>query len=450
MRKIGMTVVITLSLAVASPFAETAGGDAATDVTPATTPGSHAGSTDSAPMTLAACREAALARNPLARERAIIDRTLDLSVSLATRELFPKVGITAKATTQSDSMDISIPPLGLSMSQDPEQYQVAAEISQTIYDGGLSSAKKQGARAGALVDGRKLDVDLDSLASRVDSLFFGVLFVDAQLAQNALLVEDLSVNRSRVTAMVDAGNASKSDLASVEVEILKARQARAELESTRAALVGSLSILAGDVGQESSFETPPRPGNLAGGVGSRGEFALFAAQEGLAESAKAASVAQAMPRLSAFAQVGYGKPALNMLSDAADPFWVVGLRANWALDAFYALPLNLEKADRQAELFRLKRDAFALSAEQDAVKARSDVAKYARLVGDDDEIIALRGSIRRSAESKYENGTISVSDLLREIAAEHLARQTKRLHEIQLLGAEYSLETALGKRGKGR
>jgi outer membrane protein TolC len=441
MRKIGLTAVAVLFLGQSILYSEAAG-------TPIDAGGNLAETADAPSVTLAACREAALSRNPLAGERAIIDRTLDLSVALATRELYPKVSLTAKATTQSDSMDISIPPLGLSINQDPEQYQVAAEISQTIYDGGLSSAKKKGSRALSLVDGRKLAVDLDSLVSRVDSLFFGVIFADAQLAQNALLVEDLSVNRARVKAMVDAGNASKSDLSSVEVEILKARQARAELESTRAALVGCLSILSGDIVKDSPFETPARPNDLAGGVEARGEFALFAAQEGLAESAKSASVAQAMPRLFAFAQVGYGMPALNMLSGDPDSFWLVGLRANWAIDSFYSLPLNLEKADRQAELSRLRRDAYALAAEQDAVKARSDVAKYARLVAGDDEIIALRASIRRSAESKYENGTISVSDLLREIAAEHLALQTKRLHEIQLLGAEYSLETALGKRGK--
>lgn len=85
---------------------------------------------------------------------------------------------------------------------------------------------------------------------------------------------------------------------------------------------------------------PPCPRDLSGGTDERGEFALFAAQENLAESAKAASVAQAMPRLSAFAQVGYGVPALNMLSSDPASFWVIGFRANWALDAFYTLPLK--------------------------------------------------------------------------------------------------------------
>lgn len=440
MHKNCVTVAMALLLVQAVLYAETAA--------PPETAGNAAETAGTSPVTLAACRAAALSHNPLARERAVIDRTLDLSVGLATRELFPKVGLSAKATTQSDAMDISIPPIGLSISQDPEQYQVTAEISQTLYDGGVSSAKKKGARASALADGRKLDVDLDSLASRVDALFFGVILADAQLSQNALFSDDLAVNRARVKAMVDAGNASKSDLSAVEVEILKARQARTELESTRATLIGSLSVLTGDIAPDSSFETPPRPQDLSGGVDARDEFALFAAQENLAESAKSASVAQAMPRLSAFAQVGYGVPALNMLSSDPSSFWVLGFRANWALDSFYTLPLNLEKADRQAELSRLRRDEFAQSAEQDALKARADVAKYARLIGADDEIITLRETIRRAAESKYENGTISVSDLLREIAAEHLAQQTKRLHEIQLLAAEYSLETALGKRGK--
>ena len=267
MRKNCVTVALALLFAQAVLFAETA---AITEPDAITTETAGA-----SPVTLAACRAAVLSRNPLARERAVIDRTRDLSVGLATRELFPKVGLSAKATTQSDAMDISIPPIGLSISQDPEQYQVTAEISQTLYDGGVSSAKKKGARASALADGRKLDVDLDSLVSRVDSLFFGVILADAQLSQNAFFSEDLAVNRARVKAMVDAGNASKSDLSSVEVEILKARQSRTELEATRAALVGSLSVLIGDTLPDSSFEMPPCPRDLSGGTDERGEFALL-------------------------------------------------------------------------------------------------------------------------------------------------------------------------------
>jgi outer membrane protein TolC len=402
---------------------------------------------EQSPVTLAWCRAAAAANHPLARSRGLIDESLSLTLSSATRDLFPRVGVSAKATTQSDvtSLPISIPNMPIEK-PDPEQYQIAADISQVLYDGGAVRAKRKTANASAAVDSRRLDVDLDALRSRVDGLFFGILLADAQRAQNASLLEDLGVNRSRVKAMVDAGVASKSDLASVEVEILKAEQSRSEIESSRSSLVGCLAVLTGAIDPEATFESPEAIADLSGTDQARSELALFDAQAAACESAKAAFVAQAMPRVSAFAELGYGKPALNMLSNDPDSFWVAGLRVNWALDSFYTLGENLRKADVSAEQARVQRDAFALGAEADARKYRGDIDRYAALVEDDGKIIALRGEIKRSAESKYENGAISVSDLLREVTAEHLAMQTKTLHEVQWLLAEYSLDAALGDR----
>ena len=67
-----------------------------------------------------------------------------------------------------------------------------------------------------------------------------------------------------------------------------------------------------------------------------------------------------------------------------------------------------------------------------------------RQMADDDEIIRLRGNIRRAAEAKVENGTMTVTDLLTEITRENMARRTKALHEIQLLMSACELEHTLG------
>ena len=59
---------------------------------------------------------------------------------------------------------------------------------------------------------------------------------------------------------------------------------------------------------------------------------------------------------------------------------------------------------------------------------------------DDDEIIRHQTLIREAAEVKVENGTLTVSDLMKEINAEEAVKQAKRLHEIQYLMSIYSLK----------
>lgn len=61
----------------------------------------------------------------------------------------------------------------------------------------------------------------------------------------------------------------------------------------------------------------------------------------------------------------------------------------------------------------------------------------------DQEIIRLRSSIVGSSKAKVENGTLTVTELLRDINAENTAKQTGIMHEIQLLMTAYQYKLTL-------
>ena len=58
-------------------------------------------------------------------------------------------------------------------------------------------------------------------------------------------------------------------------------------------------------------------------------------------------------------------------------------------------------------------------------------------MANDEEIIALRASVRKAAESKLSHGIIDVNDLVREINAENAARVQQSIHEIEMLKEIY-------------
>lgn len=66
--------------------------------------------------------------------------------------------------------------------------------------------------------------------------------------------------------------------------------------------------------------------------------------------------------------------------------------------------------------------------------------KIDTLMKNDDELIRLRTNIRKSAEAKVANGTLTVTEMLREVTAEDQAKQAKALHEIQRLQALYDIK----------
>ncbi len=62
------------------------------------------------------------------------------------------------------------------------------------------------------------------------------------------------------------------------------------------------------------------------------------------------------------------------------------------------------------------------------------------MIMDDREIVALRGDVRRSAESRLEHGIIDTDNLLQEITRENRSRIDLSTHTILMLKESYDLK----------
>lgn len=56
---------------------------------------------------------------------------------------------------------------------------------------------------------------------------------------------------------------------------------------------------------------------------------------------------------------------------------------------------------------------------------------------DDDEMIRLRTFVRETSQAKYQNGTITLNELLSDITSESKALLDKSVHEIEYLQKMY-------------
>lgn len=420
----------------------------------------------SAVYTLDWCQQAARDNYPLTAQAALVDAARDYTVQVAMAGWLPKVTLSVKTTYQSDVSVLPIKLPGMSIpSPSKDQYQVLAEVNQTIWDGGAIASQKNIAGASADADRQKNEVDLYALTDRVNQLFLGIILLDGQLEQNRLLLDELDTNYKRVAAYIANGVANRSDLDAVRVEQLNAGQKRVELTSSREAFREMLGRMTGArFDDESVFEAPVinaaavpegsalpaeagtsvvSPSGSADASGSRPEFALFEAQTRLLEAQKKALYAQNRPKFGAFVQAGYGKPSLNMFDTDPASFYIAGLRLSWPLDGFYSLKSNLGRIDVSERTVALQKKLFEYNLDLKFVQQRNEIEKIRELIRSDDEIIALRSSIKKAAGIKVENGTMSVNDLLGAINAENLAKQARSLHEIQLLLSVYNLKNTV-------
>lgn len=399
-----------------------------------------------AQLTLEECYRKARENYPLVKQYGLIEKTKDYNVANAGKGYLPQVAFSAQATYQSDVTEIPIDfeQIGLAgidiPTLDKAQYGATLEVSQTLWDGGAIRSEQENARAQADVELRDLDVNLYALHERVNQLYFGILLVEAQTEQNRLLQEELQQQCDRVASYVRNGVASQADWDALRVDLLKAKQDEAQCRHVRRAYAVMLGQLIGeDIGEETEL-VKPEAALPAEAENCRPELALFDAQIRQFEALDRRVHAGVMPQLGLFVRGGVGKPGLDMLSDDFKAYYLAGVRLSWNLGAFYTKKNERRKIETGIRGVETQRETFLFNTSLDAAQRNSEIDRYAEQLKYDDEIIALRESVKRASEKKMAEGTLSGTDLTRDIRAEQSARLDKIRHEIEWLLAVYNLK----------
>ena len=398
-----------------------------------------------AQLTLEKCQRRAQDNYPLVRQYGLIEKARGYDLSNAGKGYLPQFSLSGKATYQSDitRLPVEIPNLDIKTAS-KDQYQVMLEVQQTLWDGGDIRSRKRLTCAASEVELEKQHVDMYALTDRVNQLFFGILLLDEQLKQNSLLQEDLGRTHKQVADYIANGIATLSDLDAVSVEQLNTRQHRVELETTRRAYLSMLAAFTGkDLSSETVLLKPAAEENIDRQMNNRPELRWYDAQGEQLHQQEAALNTRLMPRFGLFVQGAYGNPGLNMLKDEFNAYYMAGVRMSWNFGSLYTLKNDRRRIDNTRQQIETGRDVFLFNIRLQATQQDAGIVSMRRQMADDDEIIRLRGNIRRAAEAKVQNGTMTVTDMLREITNESMARQTKALHEVQLLMNIWQLKYTL-------
>lgn len=396
------------------------------------------------------CRKRALNNYPLIKQYGLIEQAREYNLALASKAWLPQVNLAIRASYQSEVTEIpaalgnaisSITGKPFSMpSLSRDQYQAVAEVNQLIWDGGQLSAQKASVRASAEIEKQKTEVELYNLNERINNLYFGILLLREQIIQQQILQKELNANLSKIETLQKNGLVLQADLDAVKVEIISAKQRIYDLHSLQKNYCIILSAFTGLNIQETTVLEKPETESVIPVENNRPELKLFAAQQLYLLSQEKSVYASNLPKIGAFVQGGYGRPGLNMFTTTFSPFYIGGIRLSWNLSSFYSAKANLGKINISRSNIDILRETFLFNNQLSINQHQTEIEKLKEHLKTDDEIIALRANIRKTAESKLANGTITVTDLIREINAEHFARQQKALHEIQLCMAVYQLK----------
>jgi outer membrane protein TolC len=327
-----------------------------------------------------------------------------------------------------------------------DQYKIALDINQTIWDGGTSKAQKEIAKANAKEAQNQVDVTLYDLQQRVDNLYFGILLLDERYAQTKALISVLKSNLDRIKAYHKNGVAMQSDIDAVEAELLSAEQTMGQVEASRNSYRRMLEAFIGKKLTEEKLIRPEAT-EIINRTSARPELALFDAQIGKIEAQRKSIKNLGTPRFSAFAQGFYGYPGYDIFKNMTSADWslngIIGIRMQWNLTPFYTQKNNLDMLNVAQNQIEVQRETFLFNTQMQTTQDDGEIARLRKAITNDSRIVELRSSVRKAAESKMENGVIDATELLQKITEETNASLTKSTHEIELLQAIYRLKHTL-------
>ena len=404
-------------------------------------------------QTLEECQRAAEQNFPLIRQYGLIEKTTDLNVANIQKGWLPKVSASAQATLQSDvpafpdEFQKLYQQMGITMEGlERDQYRVGIDVQQTVYDGGNIKSQKEIARRQGELYSRQNEVTMYNVRRRVNEMYFSLLLINEQIQLNADLQTVLEGNEKKLAAMLKGGTAAESDWKKVRAERLNVVQQMTGLQSQRTALVRMLSTFCAM--EVNRLVKPEIPENTGSTVNLRPELKTIDAQLRLADAKEKALDATLMPRLGVFAQGYYGYPGYNMFEDMTGRklSWngIIGARLTWNIGALYSRKNDKAKLQAERETAEANRERFLLDNKMEQIQQNENISRYRQLMIDDEEIISLRSSIRKAAESKLAHGIIDVNDLVREINSENKARVEQCIHEIEMLKEIYNLKITTG------
>lgn len=408
----------------------------------------RAQSTDS--LRLDALQSAAVRADPRQAQRELLASQSALRLESLRSERLPILSVDAFGQYQSDVAQI---PITLPNGQRPpspphDTYDARLSAEQQIFDPTLASRRAL-ERAQLAESQARVNNTVYSLRQNVNDAYFAALSAQLHIGEVQTSVTDLEAQLDVTSARERERSALPSEANALRAEILRRRQMIAELEATRRASLVILSDLTGQhldptvaLATPDAAVTPPLSFDSL--VRRRPEYQTFARSRDVIEAQRGARRAQDLPRVSAFARTGYGKPGLNPLANTFDSYWLGGIQLRWSPWTWGSADRDREALELQGRIISTEEAAFTNALRRQVAHDVADAERLRASLSSDDAIIALRESILTEARVRFSEHVITSAEYVDKQTDVLAARIAKASHRVELASTVARYLTTIG------
>jgi outer membrane protein TolC len=405
-------------------------------------------------LTLKECYDHAMESTALTGEKDAYSNIWQLKDKNLLKGWLPTLDASGSFIYNSEVVDMSnalgsIPIPGIADAIMPlphEQYKITVDINQVIYDGGAIKGARALEKADLSINEKQTETDLYKLRSQINTYYFNLLLLDRQ---KELLNNYLELINKRITSMQSAYNNGvvlKSDIDVMTSEMIKLKQQLSENEIRKTSLLKILADLTGiDIDTSAELTLPLTAGELSKEL-SRPEIEVFDLRKEQLNASLKVIQSKRMPKAFGFATLGYGNPpGNNFFKDEFAPYYILGAGVKWNIFDWNKAKNEKHIVNLQQGIIDSRKTDLTDNLNRLLEAKNAEISGYKTLIETDSEQIALRKKITSSAESQYENGIITATELLNEMNSERQALINYEIHKINLAMAQVEYMNISGK-----
>jgi len=337
---------------------------------------------------------------------------------------YPELNLNIQASYQSDviEFDMDSPLPGLDFPVAPkDQYKVYMDVRQNIYDGGRVRKMKEAEQmslSASLLDHR---ITLENIKSDISSLYFNLLLLQENSSIISITLEQIKRNLGILQAAVDNGIALQSDVDLLKVEKLELEQDLRNLDERKQSLTGVLDLITGiDFAPDAVFSGSAL--DFYGNEINRTELEVLASRKNLVDLSSELAASSRLPAVFAFGQLGYGNPGLNMINDAFDSYYLVGVGLKWNIWDWGNISREKNNYEYQRKLLETREQELIQKIRRGQLNYLAEIRTHEGNIEKYGQILEIREGITRSYQDKLAGGTIRTIDYLEVVNQEKVVR----------------------------
>ena len=365
----------------------------------------------------------------ISSQRQLINETLN-------KNYLPQLNLSGQATYQSETVTFpEVPAMpGFFPVFPNDNYNIELGLNQIIWDGGTVKSNKKEQFAANEVALQQLNVETYGLIGKIHQLYTSYLYLDKSEEIIRISIVELEKNIEVLNSAYKNGTLLKSDLDNVRAEKLKLQKELLNISSSRVNLIKSLNLITG-----LSLDTSYQFAEPVIGIGSsalRPELMLLDAQIKYSGVSIEKFRTNRMPRFFAFGRAGYGRPGYDFMNTDLHTYYMLGIKFSWDIFDWNKFKKQQEQIKLQQQIIADSKKTFEALQSIEEQKYLSEIKRLRKQIDIDTQIVKLKESIYKTAESSMKNGSITSVDYLKQFNEWKRAKLTAEVDKIKLQTAK--------------